>query len=30
MESNIVKGFKNNLNFVTPPVASRYSKEELE
>lgn len=30
MESNIVKGFKNNLNFVTPPVYQRYTKEELE
>lgn len=30
MESNIVKGFKNNLNFVTTPVYQRYTKEELE
>ena len=30
MESNIVKGFKNNLNIVTPPVYQRYTKEELE
>lgn len=30
MESNLIKGFKNNLNYVTPPVYQRYTKEELE
>ena len=30
MSDNLIPAFKNNMQYVTPPVASRYSKEELE
>ena len=30
MSDNLIPAFKNNMRYVTPPVASRYTKEELE
>ena len=30
MSNNLIPAFKNNLKYVTPPVARRYTKEQLE